>query len=66
MQQFSCYSKAWEGIYFPGTFQIAEYCTNKNHLKCPFLARDSDRNTGEICRGGALQYIPADEASAIK
>lgn len=32
---FTC--KATETLYFPSTFQLEEYCKQKNHRKCPFL-----------------------------
>jgi hypothetical protein len=41
IQWIGCYCKAGEDIYFPSSFQLAEYCTGKDHQKCPFI-REQD------------------------
>jgi hypothetical protein len=31
---FAC--KAKDGLYFPSSFQLQEYCKRKDYMKCPF------------------------------
>jgi hypothetical protein len=34
-----------EGIYVPSSFQMNEYCMTKEHSKCPFFLRSSEKTT---------------------